>query len=534
MAFSFVRPAAAVLLLWTALPAVSQNARGPLLNATQIHRELRVTPGSEAAVKELLPSFLDYQDIVLFYPKIGYYSSGRVSFSADYRTFPIVLAPYFGQMIGEQIFRMWQGMRAAGTLGPKDTFTIAEFGAGDGGMAESILDYIDSQSQRNADPRWRQFAEQTVYACYDRSPALSESQRQRNARFGKRFEAREGDATNPVATIPAESLKGVILSNELQDAFSVHKVILSQSGAMEAAFVAPVLPQDAWAKIQRAVPAATRDLVKKDDQTIRDKLFAGKKDSTTYLTRKSFIGLLEALAPTAEYNSDMDLLQFHEVYVPASEIPELTTHLKTFAHSYAYEIAKAGRGGVTYVNLGEGQFIQGMGHILKAGYVMTIDYGNGWDGIMPLEFDHLRTFGPNSDSTQSDPYHWPTLNDITTDVNFGHVADEGRLAGLRPMFYGQQQALQAGTSIVIEEPDTARNIADADAIEDYKTWVGYFRTWAAFKVMVQQKEGTDPAYAYPGTNPEPLAVQENDLTAAVRTRLAAIEKRLSGGAESPR
>src|SRR4029077_13741709 len=199
MAFSLVRPAAAILLVWSALPAVSQNSRGALINATQIHRELRVTAGAEAAVKGLPPSFLDYQDIVLFYPKIGYYSSGRVSFSSDYRTFPIVLAPYFGQIIGEQIFRMWHARRNVGTRERDETFTIAEFGAGDGGMAESILDYIDSQSKVSDDPRWRRFADHMVYACYDRSPALSESQRQRNARFGKRFEARQGDATNPVA-----------------------------------------------------------------------------------------------------------------------------------------------------------------------------------------------------------------------------------------------------------------------------------------------------------------------------------------------
>ena len=260
MALNLVRPAAALLILFTALPAVSQNARGPLINAAQIHRELRVTPGSEAAVKDLLPSFLDYQDIVLFYPKIGYYSSGRVSFSSDYRTFPIALGPYFGQMIAEQIFHMWDGMRTAKTLAAADTFTIAEFGAGDGGLAESILEYIDAQSQHSADPRWKQFSDQLVYACYDRSPALSASQLKRNARFGKHFAAREGDATNPVATIPAASLKGVILSNELPDAFSVHKVILSQSGAMEAAFVAPVLAQTAWDKLERAVPFPPREI----------------------------------------------------------------------------------------------------------------------------------------------------------------------------------------------------------------------------------------------------------------------------------
>jgi len=34
-------------------------------------------------------------------------------------------------------------------------------------------------------------------------------------------------------------LKGVVLSNELLDNFSVHKVILSADGSVEAAFIAP-------------------------------------------------------------------------------------------------------------------------------------------------------------------------------------------------------------------------------------------------------------------------------------------------------
>ena len=133
-------------------------------------------------------------------------------------------------MVAEQMFRMWDGMRKAGTLSPTEKFTIAEFGAGDGAMAESVLEYIDQQAATNPDKRWKEFKEQTVYACYDRSPALSEIQRKRNARFGARFEARQGDATNPGATIAPGSLKGVILSNELPDCFSVEKVILDDSG----------------------------------------------------------------------------------------------------------------------------------------------------------------------------------------------------------------------------------------------------------------------------------------------------------------
>jgi SAM-dependent MidA family methyltransferase len=103
-----------------------------------------------------------------------------------------MLAPYFGQMITQQAFRMWNGMRRAGTLRPTERFTIAEFGAGNGALAESILDYLDRQSKSNPAPEWRAFASRVIYICYDRSHALSEDQRDRNARFGTRFEAREG------------------------------------------------------------------------------------------------------------------------------------------------------------------------------------------------------------------------------------------------------------------------------------------------------------------------------------------------------
>ena len=106
-----------------------------LANPREVRHEIKAAPGAEAAVKDYFPSFFDYQDLMLFHPKVGYYASGRVNFTTDYSTFPDMLAPYFGQMIAEQIFRMWDGMRHAGTLSPNEQFTIAEFGAGNGTLA---------------------------------------------------------------------------------------------------------------------------------------------------------------------------------------------------------------------------------------------------------------------------------------------------------------------------------------------------------------------------------------------------------------
>ena len=339
-----------------------------LVNAWDVRDEIKLAPGVDpSAVQDYFPSFYDYLDTVLFHPTAGYYSSGRVNFSSDYQTFPIALYPSFGQMITEHMFQMWDGMRKAGTLGPKEKFTIAEFGAGDGAMAESVLEYIDRQAAANADPRWKEFKEQTVYACYDRSPALSAKQRKRNERFGARFDARLGDATDPGATIPPESLKGVILSNELPDCFSVHKVILSMNGAAEIAFTVPSVPMENWKKIEASLPAAARQSILKDDRTVYEKLFAGAKNGQTgardrvYLSKAGFSAILDAFSASANYEVKVNLLHFQEVYVPVTVIPELAEHLRQYAHAYAYALTKSGKGMVTYINLGEGKFIKGAG-----------------------------------------------------------------------------------------------------------------------------------------------------------------------------
>ena len=239
--------------------AAVERGRRQLLNQREVGEEVAVAAGAEAAVKDYFFSFRDYQDLMLFHPKFGYYSSGSASFVGDWSTYPVVLAPYFGQMIAEQIFRMWSGMRQAGTLEAGEPFTIAEFGAGNGALAESILDYIGQQSKTASDKRWRDFARQAVYACYDRSPALSTAQRERNRRFGIRFEARVGDAADPTATIAPGSLKGVVLSNEMLDNFSAHKVILSPGGGRGSGVRGALAGPGGVARHRRACPSGRQE-----------------------------------------------------------------------------------------------------------------------------------------------------------------------------------------------------------------------------------------------------------------------------------
>jgi SAM-dependent MidA family methyltransferase len=505
-------------------------ARGELLNPWEIHRELRVAVAAAPAVKEFFLSFLEYQDLVLFHPTLGYYSSGRVSFTQDYRTFPDALSPYFGQMVAQHIFDMWLGMRKAGTLAPSEPFTIAEFGAGDGALAESILNYVDRRASgeptADSGAGWSEFARQTVYACYDRSAALSAKQSLRNARFGARFQAREGDATDPAATIAAGSLKGIVLSNELPDAFSVHKVVLSPSGSAEVAFVAPTLTRAAWNKIEKDLPAPLQERLKTEDREIQTRLFGRKRDTNVYLGRTGFVALLEAFASAGEYAAKLKVVEFHEIYVPIEAVPELAEHVRRYIPAYAHQLARSDKSFAAYINLGEGTFIRGAGRILKAGYVVTIDYGSNWDGVSPIEFDHLRTYGPGTRRERPDPYHSPTLNDITTDVNFSHVAEEGTLAGLRPVFFGSQHTLLTDTPIHLEIPPPERGNLDKANLQDYQAWVQSFYTWDVFKVLVQQKGGTDPAYTFPDPRAESLSVKVEDLTPAQQATEQEIERKL--------
>ena len=501
------------------LPLVAAD-RAPLLNSWELHNEIHVDAAAAPAVKEFFPSFLEYQDTVMFHPTVGYYASGRVDFNQDYRTFPDALSPYFGQMITQHIFNMWEAMRKAGTLNDKDRFTIAEFGAGDGNLAETILTYIGQRAAEKGGERWREFDRQLVYACYDRSPALSAAQRKRNAKFGARFEAREGDATDPVATIPAGSLKGVVLSNELPDAFSVQKVLLSLDGSVEVGFVAPALAPAGWNKLESSMPSQLQQRLKNENASIQSKLFGNKRDANVYLSRGGFVALLEAISPAKDYPAKLDSIDFHEIYLPVETMPELADHIRKYIPQYAYEMARSNKGFAAYINLGEGRFIQGAGRVLKSGFVITIDYGANWDTVTPLEFDHFRSYGPGSRTEHSDPYHSPTLNDMTTDVNFSHMMEEGKAAGLRPVFFGPQHTLITGTPVVIE------TIPEGREPEDYNNWVLNFYMWDVYKILIEQKEGTAPAYAYPGKDAEPLTVKNESLTKPQQALEKQVEQRL--------
>ena len=59
-----------------------------------------------------------------------------------------------------------------------------------------------------------------------------------------------------------------------------------------------------------------------------------------YLTKRTFASLLEATVASADYESVASALEFHEIYVPASTVPELAAHLRRYARAYADVLAR--------------------------------------------------------------------------------------------------------------------------------------------------------------------------------------------------
>ena len=65
------------------------------------------------------------------------------------------------------------------------------------------------------------------------------------------------------------------------------------------------------------------------------------------------------------------------------------------------------------------------------------------------------------------------------------------------MFFGAQHTLLTDTPIHLEIPPPERGDLNKSDLQDYQAWVQSFYTWDVFKVLVQQKENTDPAYVFP-------------------------------------
>ena len=147
--------------------------------------------------------FDEFMDIAL-YSRHGYYRTlDHIGTEGDYYTSPRV-HPIFGALVCAQIMQMWK------LLQKPARFTIVEQGAGDSVLAEDILNAARQINQR--------FYQSLDYVLYDIRSVLNTSLKIR---------------TVESSLVDLRDITGVVISNELLDAFPVKLVQIVNGEVME-------------------------------------------------------------------------------------------------------------------------------------------------------------------------------------------------------------------------------------------------------------------------------------------------------------
>ena len=152
-------------------------------------------------------SFHDWMQIALYDQREGYYCrSDRLRWgrAGDYRTAPEV-SPLFAATFARYFAKLFAEM------GSPQPWTIMEVGAGSGEFAQIVLESLAL--------RHPSVYAATRYVIDEINSASSERIRERLSQFRERVDFCRLDHI-------ARPIKGVIFSNELLDAFPVHRVVL--------------------------------------------------------------------------------------------------------------------------------------------------------------------------------------------------------------------------------------------------------------------------------------------------------------------
>jgi SAM-dependent MidA family methyltransferase len=313
-------------------------------------------------------TFAHYMDLALYHPEFGYYSRGQgLGAAGDFAT-SVHLCADFGELVAVQLIDMWQ------QLGRPDRFDLVEMGAGQGILAGDVLRYL----KREALDCFRAIH----YRIVEKSAGLRRVQQQQLADLLPEVAITWCD----LEAIAEASIVGCCLSNELLDAFPVHRVrVCAAPDKMQL--------QEVYVTYDQTAPEA---------------------------------GFMETIAEL----STPELAQY---FIDAG-IDICNTQHDSSANAVTdratNRIQKYPEGYTTEVNLAAKHWITSIAHILNRGYVLTIDYGYDTDRYY-VPYRHDGTLNCYSQHQHHpDPYQNLGLQDITAHVDFGTIERWGEALGL--------------------------------------------------------------------------------------------------------
>lgn len=442
--------------------------------------------------REILHFFMPFNrcwEHAQYDPDFGYYGSGNARFiinrdekrqaSGDFLTYPTIM-PAFGAMIAYQIYAMWLSMLNSGDIKRGEKFYIVEFGAGEGFLSYDILSYIRQNAQNeakyNTGTFWRDLFAVVVYVIGERSPQLRQRQKERNKEFIalQKLEIKAADARD-AQIFKAMKIKGLVLSNELPDAFPVHHMVMGADGTDKVVVLCPAIKRDfLQAFIKQKFDSSKFGELLQKDRTYRnyfkrifnftfldlrdDEVLLSQEDwcvlakcagkiQKNYIFKKRIHALAEGRRlPTVTLpNQFNENVRYMNVLVNAAAVPEIQSYLKRHAHyrknilpkhPFMPDVSYAGRS--WYLNYGVEGYVKSVSSFLDRGFVMTIDYGfnSTLHGLQLIKMNGVRLFPKNF----NDMYRYMGWVDMTTDHNFTEQALVGS-PDLDVVFYGCQDAM---------------------------------------------------------------------------------------------
>ena len=164
-------------------------------------------------------SFARFMELALYDPKHGYYmthavdqdhsSRERIGWEGDFYTAP-ELSPILAKTLVRQVLEIDV------QLGHPDPFIFVEMGGGNGTFATDFLQHCQAVAP--------DFLNRLYYHLVERSPYLQSLQESRIREAMRTWGNRQLTWKSSVEQLDRDSVTGVLFSNELVDAFPVHRV----------------------------------------------------------------------------------------------------------------------------------------------------------------------------------------------------------------------------------------------------------------------------------------------------------------------
>jgi len=156
-------------------------------------------------------TFAEFMALVLYHPEYGYYNSKKTKIGkqGDFFT-SSSLGKDLGELIALQIVEMGD------ILNSDQGFTLVEMGAGVGDFAIDLLSYLEKQ--------FPAFFESITYLIIEESLSLKQQQRSRLQALPNLLKKVQWKTWSEIGD---RSWVGCCFSNELVDAFPVHRIVLN-------------------------------------------------------------------------------------------------------------------------------------------------------------------------------------------------------------------------------------------------------------------------------------------------------------------